>query len=91
MEEEDHFTQTLLPALVAALAAAAMAARLLPLQLSLSLYSHSRSLYHAQFALSRMPLFIGIHGSSSCSFVNNGGHQIFTYFVTFGCCTNNPL
>ena len=37
MEEEDHFTQTQLPALFAALAAAAMAARLLPLQLSLSL------------------------------------------------------
>jgi hypothetical protein len=33
MEEEDHFTQTLLPALIVALAAAAMAARLLPLQL----------------------------------------------------------
>jgi hypothetical protein len=32
MEEEDHFTQTQLPALFAALAAAAMAARLLPLQ-----------------------------------------------------------
>jgi hypothetical protein len=32
MEEEDHFTLTLLPALLAALAAAAMAARLLPLQ-----------------------------------------------------------
>jgi hypothetical protein len=32
MEEEDHFTQTLLPTLIAALAAAAMAARLLPLQ-----------------------------------------------------------
>jgi hypothetical protein len=39
MEEKDHFTQTLLPALIAALAAAAMTARLLPLQLSLSLYS----------------------------------------------------
>ena len=31
MEEEDHFTQTQLTALIAALAAAAMAARLLPL------------------------------------------------------------
>ena len=38
MEEENHFTQTLLPALVAALAAAAMTAGLLPWQLSLSLY-----------------------------------------------------
>jgi hypothetical protein len=34
IEEEDHFTQTQLIALIAA-----MAARLLPLQLSLSLYS----------------------------------------------------
>ncbi|KAI5596257.1 hypothetical protein BDE02_03G194400, partial [Populus trichocarpa] len=43
--EEDHFTQTLLPALIAALAAAAMATRLLPLQLStFSLYSsHSHT------------------------------------------------
>jgi len=39
MEEEDYFTQTLLPALIDALAAAAMAAGLLPLQLSLSFYS----------------------------------------------------
>jgi flagellar biosynthesis component FlhA len=45
MEEEDHFTQTQLPALIAALAAAAMAARLLPLQpftfTLLSSYSHN--------------------------------------------------
>jgi hypothetical protein len=34
MKEEDHFTQTQLTALFAALAAAAMATRLLPLQLS---------------------------------------------------------
>jgi len=61
MEEEDHFTQTLLPALIAALAAAAMAARLLPLQLSLSLHSlahthvfslqpsHKTCLFYRQF------------------------------------------
>jgi len=57
MEEEDHFTQTLLPTLIAALAAAAMAARLLPLQLStFTLFSsHSHNpLFH--FALSRMPI-----------------------------------
>jgi hypothetical protein len=23
-----------------------------------------------------MPLFIGIHGSSTCSLVNNGGHRL---------------
>jgi hypothetical protein len=39
MEEEDHFTLTQLSALIAALAAAVMTARLLLLQLSLSLYS----------------------------------------------------
>ena len=45
MEEEDHFTLTLLPTLIVALAAAAMAAALLPLQLStFSLYSsHSHT------------------------------------------------
>jgi len=52
MEEEDHFTQTQLPALIAALAATAMAARLLPLQLStfslvlyISHHSHLSLLY----------------------------------------------
>jgi len=52
-EEEDHFTQTQLPALFAALAAAAMAARLLPLQLStfslvlyISHHSHLSLLSH---------------------------------------------
>ena len=50
MEEEDHFTQTQLPALFAALAAAAMAARLLPLQLSLSLYSLAQT-HHTLFSL----------------------------------------
>jgi len=32
-----------------------------------------------------MPLFIGIHGSSSCSFVNNGGHQLQLIFNNGGC------
>jgi len=53
MEEEDHFTQTQLPALFAALTAAAMAAKLLPLQLStfslilyISHHSHLSLLSH---------------------------------------------
>jgi hypothetical protein len=60
MEEEDHFTQTLLPALIAALAAAAMAARLLPLQLStFSLYSsHS---HHSHLILLSHNAFIYRH------------------------------
>jgi len=32
-----------------------------------------------------MPLFIGIHGSSSCSFVNNGGCQLQLFFNNGGC------
>ena len=32
-----------------------------------------------------MPLFIGIHGSSSSSFVNNGGHQLQPIFNNGGC------
>jgi hypothetical protein len=67
MEEEDHFTQTLLPALIAALAAAAMAARLLPLQLSLSLYS--LALTHHTFCSQRCSLsrclFIGKNGATA--------------------------
>ena len=38
MEEEDHFIQTQLPTLIAALAATAMAAGLLPLAAPLSLF-----------------------------------------------------
>jgi len=51
MEEEDHFTQTQLPALIAALAAAVMAVRLLPLQpfTFTLLSSHSHNSTH--FAL----------------------------------------
>jgi len=82
MEEEDHFTQTLLPTLIAALAAAAMAARLLPLQpFTFSLHSsHSHpSLYHC--ALSRMPInrqvwWLLFFNNSSCIWVDtfvNGG------------------
>jgi len=58
MEEEDHIHSTQLTAL----AAAAMAARLLPLQLfSLSLLFSSQSLYTlSQFDLYLMPLFIGM-------------------------------
>jgi hypothetical protein len=62
IEEEDHFTQTQLIALIAA-----MAARLLPLQLSLSLYS--LALTHHTFcsqlcSLSRC-LFIGKNGATA--------------------------
>jgi hypothetical protein len=63
MEEEDHFTQTLLLALIAALAAAAMAARLLPLQLSLSLHSLAHThVFSLHFALNKTCLFIGKYG-----------------------------
>jgi Ni,Fe-hydrogenase maturation factor len=45
MEEEDHIHSTQLPSLIAALAATAMAARLLPLQpYSLSLFSLTHTL-----------------------------------------------
>jgi len=82
MEEEDHFTLTLLPALLAALAAAAMAARLLPLQpltLSWSLYCTHSSLSH--FALSCMPInrqvwWLLFFNNNSCTWVDtfvNGG------------------
>jgi len=43
MEEENYIHSTQLTALFGAPAAAAMAARLLPLQLTLSLYSHVHS------------------------------------------------
>jgi hypothetical protein len=67
MEEEDHFTlfySTLLPALFVALAAAAMTARLLQLQLFLfSLFSRSLSQpFH--FALNKYANFIGKYGQS---------------------------
>jgi len=66
MEEEDHFTQTLLPALIAALAAAAMAARLLPLQLStFTLFSSHSHTLSSQFALLSCCLFIGKNGATS--------------------------
>jgi hypothetical protein len=57
MEEEDHFTQTQLPALFGALTAAAIAARLLPLQLSLSLHSYVLTLSILSFLLSNNCLF----------------------------------
>jgi len=98
MEEEDHFTQTLLPTLIAALAAAAMAARLLPLQpFTFSLHSsHSHpSLYHC--ALSRMPInrqvwWLLFFNNSSCiwvdTFVNGGCNyhwQMVTLLLRVGC------
>jgi hypothetical protein len=45
MEEEDHFTQTLLPALIAALAAAAMQLSIFSLVLYISHHSHLSLLY----------------------------------------------
>jgi len=66
MEEEDHFTLTLLPTLIVALAAAAMAAALLPLQLStFSLYSSHSHTSLTQFALLSCCLFIGKNGATS--------------------------
>jgi len=57
MEEEDHFTQTLLPTLIAAFATAAMAAALLPLQLStFSLYSS-----HSHTSLTLHTLALSLH------------------------------
>jgi len=60
-EEEDHFTQTLLPALFAALAAAAIAALHF---LSCSLHFSPLS---SQFALLSCCLFIGKNGATSSS------------------------
>jgi len=57
MEEEDHIHSTQLTALYAALAAAAMAARLLPLQLSLSLFILT-------FSLSTLSLILLSHNAS---------------------------
>jgi hypothetical protein len=51
MEEEDHFTQTQLPALL-----------LLPLQLSLSLYSHVLTLSTLSFCSHKYASFIGKYG-----------------------------
>ena len=89
MEEEDYFTQTLLPALIDALAAAAMAAGLLPLQLSLSFYSltHTHRSLSLSFCSQIMPLFIGISWQTI-------GHQLWhkwwqhmgcTIFIDGGC------
>jgi len=57
MEEEDYFTQTQLPALIAALATVAMAARLLPLHLSFSLYSLTHT-HHSLILLSNVCLYL---------------------------------
>jgi len=85
MEEEDHFTQTLLPALIAALAAAAMAARLLPLQLStFSLYS-SHSHTSLTFCSLTVPFYRQQWCCSTCSFVNKGGCQLQLFFNKGGC------
>jgi predicted ABC-type sugar transport system permease subunit len=70
MEEEDYFTQTQLPALIAALAAAVMAARLLPLTVPLSLLfsSHSHFLLCSKFAALSRCLFIGKNCTTSSSY-----------------------
>ena len=57
MEEEDHFIQTQLSALIATLAAAAMTARLLPLPFTLSLFS----LTHAHHSLILLSLLVPIY------------------------------
>jgi len=57
MEEEDYFTQTQLSALIAALATVAMAARLLPLHLSFSLYSLTHT-HHSLILLSNVCLYL---------------------------------
>ena len=89
MEKENHFTQTQLPAHIAAFAAATMAT------MATSHCSHSLFfslvLTLSLIALQNYASFIGINDNSSCSFVNNGSHLIFIYFVTFGCFINNPL
>jgi hypothetical protein len=54
MEEEDHFS-TLFQLIFTALAAAAMAARLLPLQLSLSPHSYTHSRFSLYLALKYKP------------------------------------
>jgi hypothetical protein len=67
MEEEDHFTQTLLPTLIAALAAAAMATRLRHCSPSLSLYTLHILTPLLLIVLSHVCLFIGKYGGSSSS------------------------
>jgi len=86
MEEEDHFTQTQLPALIAAFAAAAMTARLLPLQFSifsLVLYISHHSL------LILLSLLVPFYRQQWCHqlllFFNKGGCQLQLFFNNDGC------
>ena len=89
MEEEDHFTQPLLPTLIAAFAAAAKAAALLPLQLStFSLYS-SHSHTSLTFCSLTVPFYRQQWCCSTCSFVNKGGCQLQLFFNN-GSCTQQP-
>ena len=66
MEEEDHFTQTQLPALIAALAAAALAAA------ALDSPSFSLGLLHSALTLSN---FVAL---SRCSFIGKNGATSFS-------------
>jgi hypothetical protein len=91
MEEEDHFTQTQLPALFGALTAAAIAA----LSFSPLSCTHSRSL--SPFALSRMPInrqvwWLLFFNNSSCTWVDtfvngrcNYHWQMVTLLLRVGC------
>jgi len=77
MEEENHFTQTLLPAHIVALAAAAIAT-LYFLSWSLTFCSLSLSL-SLSFCSQIMPLFIGINGKT-------WGHQLWhKWWQHMGC------
>jgi len=87
MEEEDHFIQTQLPTLIAALAATAMAAGLLPLAAPLSLFfSLCFALYTPNSTLS---LSVPIYRQEWCHqlqlFFNNDGCQLQLFFNNGGC------
>jgi hypothetical protein len=82
MDEEDHFTQTQLTALIAALAVAAMTTRLLPLQLSLSLYSlHILTTLFSVCSALLLPIYRQEWCHQLQLFFNNGGCQPLTSWM----------
>jgi hypothetical protein len=75
MKKEDHFTQTQLP-LLSHTAAHGSRAPALGSHSTFSPILSCSSTALSHFALQVMPLFISFNDSSSCSFVNNGGHPL---------------
>jgi hypothetical protein len=84
MEEEDHFTLTQLPALIDALAAAVMAAGLLPLAAPLSLL-FSTALLSRSALLSWVPIYRQQWCHQLQLFFNKGGCQLQLFFNNGGC------